>query len=164
METELRPASHKYPFILGYLQCGFTKGKNSPAPTSTTFTGSSASSPISRQVGNTSVARRSSAAKRFPPLKGKTRKRKVITESDWLSYHGSNAALKKLVSLHGPDGFRREILHLCRSSGECTYYEAKTQFDHDALVRDDYFNDWIMCRVSRSHVKSLKSLNTPVTQ
>lgn len=95
--------------------------------------------------------------KTLPALKGKTRKRKTVTESDWQSYYGSNGALKELVALHGPDRFRREILYLCRSSSECAYMEAKLQFQYDALVRDDYFNDWIMCRVSRSHVKTLKN-------
>ncbi|MCM2433195.1 hypothetical protein [Agrobacterium rosae] len=108
------------------------------------------------ETGRKYIGRKTFWSKRtLPPLKGKTRKRKTVTESDWQSYHGSNAALKELVALHGSDRFKREILHLCRSSSECSYYEAKTQFDHDALIRDDYFNDWIMCRVSRSHVKKL---------
>lgn len=93
--------------------------------------------------------------KKLPPLKGKSRKRTKITESDWQTYYGSNTTLKELVAANGPEGFMREILHLCRSSSECGYFEAKAQFAHNALIRDDYFNDWIMCRVSRKHVKNL---------
>lgn len=96
--------------------------------------------------------------KKLPPLKGKSRKRTKVTESDWQAYYGSNTTLKELVATHGPDGFRREILHLCRSSSECGYFEAKAQFDHDVLLDPTYFNDWIMCRVSRKHVQKL---NTP---
>lgn len=95
--------------------------------------------------------------KTLPPLKGKTRKRKTVTESDWRSYYGSNGALKELVALHGPDRFRREILHLCRSSSECAYWESKLQFQYDVLLSSDYFNDYIQCRISGSHVKTLKN-------
>lgn len=96
--------------------------------------------------------------KKLPPLKGKSRKRTRITESDWQAYYGSNTILKELVAANGAEGFRREILHLCRSSSECSYFEAKAQFDHDVLLDPTYFNDWIMCRVSRKHVQKL---NTP---
>ncbi|AYM57299.1 hypothetical protein [Agrobacterium fabrum] len=110
-------------------------------------------------TGRKYIGRKAFRSKRtLPPLKGKSRKRTKITESDWQTYYGSNSTLKELVAANGPDGFRREILHLCRSSSECGYFEAKAQFDHDVLLDPAYFNDWIMCRVSRKHVKNL---NTP---
>ncbi len=113
-------------------------------------------------TGRKYIGRKAFRSKRtLPPLKGKSRKRTKITESDWQTYYGSNSTLKELVAANGPDGFKREILHLCRSSSECGYFEAKAQFDHSALIRDDYFNDWIMCRVSRKHVKNL---NTPANK
>lgn len=99
--------------------------------------------------------------KKLPPLKGKSRKRTKVTDSDWQTYYGSNTTLKELVATHGPDGVRREILHLCRSSSECSYFEAKAQFDHDVLLDPAYFNDWIMRRVSRKHVKTLRTINIP---
>lgn len=94
--------------------------------------------------------------KKLPPLKGKTRKRTVITESGWQTYFGSNETIKALVETDGPDRFKREILHLCRTKSECTYIEAKLQFEHDVLIRDDYYNDLIMARINRSHVRTLK--------
>ncbi|WP_343206364.1 hypothetical protein [Agrobacterium rosae] len=69
--------------------------------------------------------------------------------------NGSNTALKELVSLHGSDRFKREILHLCRSSSECAYWESKLQFQYDVLLDDTFFNDMIMCRISGRHVKNL---------
>lgn len=94
--------------------------------------------------------------KKLPPLKGKTRKRTKVTESDWMDYYGSNEKIKELVETHGRDRFKREILHLCRSKAECTYYETKLQFEHDVLMRDDYYNDFIMCRIAGSHLRALK--------
>ncbi|AKF13577.1 NAD synthetase [Sinorhizobium phage phiN3] len=94
--------------------------------------------------------------KTLPPLKGQKRKRTKITESDWQSYHGSNEKIKALVDEHGSSRFKREILKLCRSNAESTYYEAKLQFEHDVLLRDDYYNDYIMCRISGSHLRALK--------
>ena len=56
-----------------------------------------------------------SSKRTLPPLKGKTRKRKVIKESDWMSYYGSSEELMTLVESNGPESFKREILHLCHS-------------------------------------------------
>ncbi|RVO54933.1 hypothetical protein [Sinorhizobium meliloti] len=91
--------------------------------------------------------------RKLPPLKGQKRKRTVVKESDWQTYHGSNDALKVLVEEHGPDRFNREILHLCKSKGEASFMEAYEQFAHDVLRRDDCFNDWIIVKVHRKHLK-----------
>ncbi|MDX0197020.1 hypothetical protein [Sinorhizobium meliloti] len=92
-------------------------------------------------------------ARKLPPLKGQKRKRTVVKESDWLSYFGSNETLKALVEKHGSERFRREILHLCKSKGEASFMEAYEQFAHDVLRRDDCFNDWIIVKVHRKHLK-----------
>ncbi|RVJ16526.1 hypothetical protein CN184_28475 [Sinorhizobium medicae] len=93
------------------------------------------------------------STRKLPPLKGQKRKRTVIKESDWLSYYGSNDVLKALVEQHGPDRFNREILHLCKSKGEASFMEAHEQFAHDVLRRNDCFNDWIIVKVHRKHLK-----------
>jgi hypothetical protein len=93
------------------------------------------------------------STRRLPPLSGQKRKRTVIKESDWQSYFGSNTALKELVAAHGPDRFRREILHLCESKGEASFLEAREQFAHDVLRRSDSFNDWIAVKVHRKHLR-----------
>jgi len=87
-------------------------------------------------------------------LKGKKKKFKV--SSDWQTYYGSNEELKKDVIMHGREQFKREILHLCKSKGECGYLEAKEQFMHGVLESDDYYNSWIMVRVRKSHIKGLQ--------
>jgi hypothetical protein len=84
-------------------------------------------------------------------VKGKKKKYKAL--SDWQTYYGSSDILKKDVILLGQDNFNREILHLCRSKGECSYLEAKEQFVRGVMESDDYYNTWIMCRIRKSHIK-----------
>jgi len=90
-----------------------------------------------------------------PPLKGKTRKRRSIVVSDWKNYYGSSGEVLSLLSEHGDDSFKREIIHLCKNKGEMSYLEAKVQFDRNVLLDDNYYNGIINCRVHRSHVKRL---------
>jgi len=86
----------------------------------------------------------------------KTRKRRVRTrvESDWKEYYGSSIELCKLVEERGFKKFKREILRLCKTKGEMSYYEAKFQFDNDVLFRDDYYNNFIGCRIHAKHLTS----------
>jgi len=85
----------------------------------------------------------------------KTRKRRVKTrvESDWRSYYGSSKEVQQIVEDKGSDSFKREILRLCKTKGECSYYEAKLQFEFDVLLRDDYYNEFIGCKIHSKHIK-----------
>jgi len=88
---------------------------------------------------------------------GGTKTKYVTKESDWRSYYGSNAQLKEEVANYGPDPeakkYYREILRLCKTKGECSYHEAKLQFEYDVLLRDDYYNGYIQCRINSKHIK-----------
>ena len=98
------------------------------------------------------------SVRKLPPLKGYKRRRTVIKESDWKTYYGSSDAVKEMLEEKGADNFHREILTLCMKKGELCYLEAKYQFEHDVLLRDDYFNGIINCKIHRSHVKDLTFL------
>ena len=91
--------------------------------------------------------------KTLPPLKGKTRKRRSLVESDWKVYYGSNDELKDDVKNLGEETFSREILVLCRTKGECSYYEAERQFSENALLSEDYYNSFIGCKIHRNHLR-----------
>ena len=93
---------------------------------------------------------------RKPPLKGKTRKRVVRKESDWMKYYGSSELVNQLLVEHGEDNFHREIIHLCKTKGEMSYLEAKEQFDRNVLLNDDYYNEFIGCKIHSKHVTGLK--------
>jgi hypothetical protein len=87
-------------------------------------------------------------------VKGKKKRFKV--ESDWRSYYGSNKELAADVEKLGKENFKREILKLCTTKGEFSYFEAKYQFDNNVLESDDYYNSWIMCRIHKKHLPFLK--------
>lgn len=92
------------------------------------------------------------STRKLPPLKGKTRKRKVQKESDWQRYYGSSDEVKLLVEQHGEDNFKREILRLCKTKGECSYYELVEQVDRQVLLRDNYYNEFIGVKIHSKHL------------
>lgn len=86
----------------------------------------------------------------------KKKKKKVRVESDWKKYYGSNIELIADVDAIGSQNFRRTILRLCKTKGECNYFEAKEQFALDVLRSEEYYNTWIMVKVHKSHVSKTK--------
>lgn len=87
--------------------------------------------------------------------KNSKRNRRVRTrvESDWRTYYGSNTSLQTLIESKGPENYRREIIRLCRTKGEMSYYEAKGQFDNDVLLSDEWYNEFIGCKIHSRHLK-----------
>jgi len=85
----------------------------------------------------------------------KSRKRRVRTrvESDWRTYFGSSKEVQTLVESKGNSNFKREILRLCKTKGECSYYEAKEQFERNVLLSDEYYNEFIGCKIHSRHLK-----------
>jgi hypothetical protein len=94
--------------------------------------------------------------KTLPITKTRKRRKKVLVESDWRTYYGSNEKIQSLVEERGGEAFDREILYLCQSKGDCSYLEAKEQFNRDVLLRDDYYNGIINCKISSKHLKITK--------
>jgi hypothetical protein len=86
-------------------------------------------------------------------VKGK--KKKLRVASDWQDYYGSNKELQEDVANLGIHNFKREILRLCKTKGECSYYEAKYQFENDVLLNEAWYNSWISCKIQKSHIKHL---------
>lgn len=84
-------------------------------------------------------------------LKGK--KKRILVDSDWKKYFGSNVELNEQVKIHGESNFKREIVKLCKSKSECSYYEAKLQFEADVLLSEEYYNAWISVKVTKKHIK-----------
>jgi len=102
------------------------------------------------------LAKFSKTTYRTVKLKNGNKKRKKIRgkiESDWQTYYGSNDQLKKDVEQLGSENFTREILYYCRSKAECSYIEAREQFQRRVLESDDWYNGHIQVRVHGSHIK-----------
>ena len=95
--------------------------------------------------------------KTLPVTKKRKRRVKTRVESDWRKYYGSSKEVQQLLELKGSDNFKRVILRLCKTKGECSYFEAKYQFDNDVLLRDDFYNEFIGCKIHSKHLeKSIK--------
>ena len=92
--------------------------------------------------------------KTLPVTKSRKRKVKTTVQSDWKKYFGSSDKVKQLVESGIP--FKREILQLCRTKGECSYFEAKMQFEYDVLLRDDFYNEFIGLKLHSKHISQLK--------
>ena len=88
----------------------------------------------------------------LPKNSKRTRRVKSRRPSDWKEYYGSSKQLADLVEQSGSDNYKREILRLCHTKGEMSYYEAKFQFDNDVLLRDDYYNEFIGCKIHSRHI------------
>ena len=93
--------------------------------------------------------------KTLPITKKRKRRVKTRVESDWRKYYGSSKEVQQLLEMKGSDNFKRVILRLCKTKGECSYFEAKYQFDNDVLLRDDYYNEFIGCKIHSKHLKDI---------
>ena len=83
-------------------------------------------------------------------VKGKKKKTRV--SSDWQTYWGSNEVLKEEVKQNGEEQYTREILHICKSRSECSYWETFEIFSRHALLSDNYYNAWCTCKIHKAHV------------
>jgi hypothetical protein len=102
-----------------------------------------------------------SSTRTLKPLKGQKRKRKVVSESDWMDYYGSSEEVKSLVQEHGTERFSRRIIRLCKTTAEMSYYEMKEQVVNDVLLKpDEYYNAFVGGKIHRNHLKHLFIIKT----
>lgn len=87
--------------------------------------------------------------KKRPPLKGKKNKRCEEIETDWKSYTSSSNDINEDIKKHGKDKFKFQILQFCDSKWELAYHEAKLQFEHKVLLREDCYNGIINLRIPK---------------
>jgi len=104
------------------------------------------------------LAKFSKTSYKIVKLKNGNKKRKKIRskiDSDWQLYYGSNDQLNRDILAQGADNFTREILFYCKSKAECSYVEAREQFNHRVFESVDYYNGQIVCRIHGSHIRKL---------
>ena len=85
------------------------------------------------------------------------KRKKIRVESDWKEYYGSSPSLAKALEEHGKEDFSREIVRICYNRSECSYYESKLIFEHDAILSEDFYNDWVSVKISSVHVNAVKN-------
>ena len=86
-------------------------------------------------------------------VKGKKKRSRV--SSDWMTYWGSNKKLQEELKENGEDQYVREILHLCKTRSECSYWETWEIFSRHALMHESYYNEWVSCRIRKDHLIKL---------
>jgi len=91
--------------------------------------------------------------KKIKPRKGYKKGRIEYKESNWREYNGSSKELLQDIEKFGIQNFRKEIIKLCKSKWEMSYYEAKEQFNKDVLLGDNYYNAWISCKIYKQKEK-----------
>ena len=101
------------------------------------------------------LAKFSKTAYKIVKQKNGIKKRKKIrskVDSDWREYYGSSPELTADIITLGTENFSREILFYCKSKSECSYIEAREQFERKVLESTDYYNGHIQVRVHKSHI------------
>jgi serine/threonine protein kinase len=99
-------------------------------------------SKINKKLGKKEIAA-------LPTQRGRTPSTKlIISESNWLTYWGSCKPLLNDIKLLGEDKFKREILTICKTKKQLTYYEVMHQVKEDVLFIDSY-NDNILAKFHR---------------
>jgi len=73
----------------------------------------------------------------LPPLKGQTRKRKVVKPSDWEKYYGSCKPLLADIKEFGKESFHREIVELYPDKREANFNELRYQILWNVLDEVD---------------------------
>lgn len=84
--------------------------------------------------------RKAKLTKKEKSLTENKRKRfkRVIKESDWLTYWGSSDELKLDIERLGKENFEREILCFVNSKMDLSYWEVHFQIKNEVLFKDSY--------------------------
>lgn len=75
--------------------------------------------------------------------------KRVIKETNWLEYWGSNKTLLEELKADGSAHFRKEILQLCYNKKQLTYWEMHHQCVQGVLTTDKSYNDNILAKFFR---------------
>lgn len=90
-----------------------------------------------KQLSSNRKAKLTKKEKLLPENKRKRFKR-VIKETDWLTYWGSSDELKEDIQTLGQENFEREILCFCKTKQDISFYELYFQIKYEVLFTDSY--------------------------
>jgi hypothetical protein len=75
--------------------------------------------------------------------------KRVIAESNWLDYWGSNKTILQEIKEGGKEDFRKEILKFCFNKKQLSYWELHYQCINEVLFTDKSYNDSIAAKFFR---------------
>jgi len=80
--------------------------------------------------------------------------KRVIKESNWLTYWGSNKTILEEINTGGIEDFRREILKFCFNKKQLTYWEVHFQCVEGVLLTDKSYNDNLLAKFFRRDLEN----------
>lgn len=80
--------------------------------------------------------------------------KRVIKESNWLTYWGSNKTILEEIKKDGTDHFRKEILKFCFNKKQLTYWEVHFQCVEGVLFSDKSYNDNVLAKFFRRDLEN----------
>jgi len=75
--------------------------------------------------------------------------KRVIAESNWINYWGSNKTILQEIKDSGTTNFKKEIIKFCYNKKQLTYWELHYQCINEVLLREDCYNDNILAKFFR---------------
>ena len=101
-----------------------------------------------RESGVMYVGKKFTQSIRRKPVKGKVRKRKEVSRSNWLTYTSSSKYVNEGISKFGKDAFEFEILDIFSSRGETNYGELEEQVRRDVLRAKDSAGNYLYANLN----------------
>lgn len=87
----------------------------------------------------------------LPITRGRTKTtKKVIKESDWKTYYGSEDFIKNKIKEKLHHDFHREIIHIVKNKKHLTYFECKYQFQLNVIESHEWLNSNILGKFFKS--------------
>jgi hypothetical protein len=80
--------------------------------------------------------------------------KRVIKESNWLTYWGSNKTILEEIKADGVEDFRKEILKFCFNKKQLTYWEVHFQCVEGVLFSDKSYNDNVLAKFFRRDLEN----------
>ena len=106
--------------------------------------------------GKRYIGRKYFTSSKTRQVKGKKKRSRV--ENDWREYWGSSYYLQDDIEKYGQENFTRKIIRLCKTRGECNYWEAKLQFENNVLQakldngENAFYNENILVKFTRKNI------------
>lgn len=105
---------------------------------------------ITLRDGRKYIGKKNFYFKKYKQVKGK--KKAYKAESDWKEYTGSSDYVNEIISSDGLNSIKKEIIHLCKTKSDMSYLESYEIFVRHALLKDEYLNGWISCKIHKKNV------------
>lgn len=95
-------------------------------------------------ITNTTTGKKYIGRKYFYSIrKVKGKKRRQRTESNWKNYWSSSDILKEDVDKDGKECYKREILVICKTRGDCNRMETYYLWKNNVLEDNNFYNETV---------------------